>query len=151
MKKRGDFIPGVITTLFGIVTTTLTLTGEKMDLFIKKVPGQGFFPLICSVLLIVFGIALLFRAFKQTDVSYFNITPEVKENIKTVVLFLLGLIVLMIVWKLTNMFIPCVLVFCLYTNILLKRSPVFTIVFSVVMTGFIYLLFTQAFSVTFRV
>ena len=53
--------------------------------------------------------------------------------------------------QLTNQFIPLVFVYAVYLNLLFRRSWVFTLVFSVVLTAFIYYLFVSGFSVTFKV
>ena len=48
-------------------------------------------------------------------------------------------------------FIPLVFVYAIYLNLLFKRDIKFTIIFSVIITAFIYLLFVRGFSVTFKV
>ena len=158
MKKilKGDTIPGIVATLFGAFVLFLTLTGENMAILIAKkrgsIPGPGFFPFLCAVFTLVFGIALIIRGIRQNGtVSYFAMTDEMRGNIKTALLVLVGLICFLVLWKLTNLFIVLVFAYAVYLNVLFKRSWVFTIVFSVVITAFIYLLFMRGFSVTFRV
>lgn len=157
MKKpwKGDLIPGIVATLFGALVVILTLTGENMAILVAKkrgsVPGPGFFPLICGAFLVLFGLLLVIRGLRQMDVDYFKMTDEMRGNIKIALLVLAGLVVFLILWKLTNWFIPLVFVYAVYLNVLFKRSWKFTLVFSVVVTAFIYLLFVRAFSVTFKV
>ena len=158
MKKnlKGDLIPGIVAVLFGLFVLILTLTGSDMAILIAKkrgsIPGPGFFPFLCSALTIVFGIALTIRGLRQNGaVNFFDLTDEMRGNVKIALLVLVGLICFLILWKLTNLFIPLVFVFAIYLNLLFKRSWVFTIVFSIIITAFIYFLFVRGFSVTFRV
>ena len=102
--------------------------------------------------MILFGAALSIRGLRQHGlVDYFKMDEEIRGNAKIALLVLSGLIVFMILWKLTNLFIPLVFVFAVYLNLLFKRSWIFTIIFSVVLTAFIYYLFVRGFSVTFKV
>ncbi len=158
MKKnlKGDLIPGIVATAFGVLVLILTLTGSDMAILVAKkrgsIPGPGFFPFLCGAFTVVFGIALTIRGLRQSDaVNYFKLTDEMRGNVKIAALVLLGLICFLILWKLTNMFIPLVFVYAIYLNILFKRSWVFTGVFSVVLTAFIYFLFVRGFSVMFKV
>lgn len=158
MKKvlKGDTIPGIVSIVVGVIILILTLTGSDMGIITMKkrgaVPGPGFFPLLCSVLIILFGIALTIRGLRQAGaVDYFKMTDEIRGNVKVAALVLLGLICFLALWKLTNLFVPLVFVFAVYLNVLFKRSWKFTIIFSVIITAFIYLLFVRGFSVTFKV
>ena len=158
MKKalKGDFIPGLVGLILGLVVVIFTLTGNDMAILIVKkrgsVPGPGFFPIICGALMILFGLALAIRGLRQNGaINYFDMTDEMKGNAKIALLVLSGLIVFMILWKVTNYFIPLVFVFAVYLNLLFKRSWLFTLIFSVVLTAFIYFLFVRGFSVTFKV
>ena len=157
MKKlKGDTLPGIIAILFGLFLLVVTLTGENMAILVAKkrgnVPGPGFFPFLCSALLIIFGVLLALRGFRQNgSVDFFAMTEEMRGNVKVALACTGGLVAFLILWKLTNLFIPCVFVFSVYLNRLFKRSWVFTLIFTVVITAFIYLLFVRGFSVTFRV
>ena len=98
------------------------------------------------------SIALTIRGLRQAGaVDYFKMTDEIRGNVKVAALVLLGLICFLVLWKLTNLFVPLVFVFAVYLNVLFKRSWKFTIIFSVIITAFIYLLFVRGFSVTFKV
>ena len=158
MKRnlKGDLIPGIISTLFGVIVLILTLTGSDMAFLVAKkrgsIPGPGFFPLLCGVLTVLFGIALSIRGLRQDDtINYFELTDEMRGNIRTAALMLAGLVAFLVLWKLTNLFIPLVFVFAIYLNVLFRRSWVFTIIFSIIITAFIYFLFTRGFSVLFKV
>ena len=134
----------------------LTLTGNDMAILIARrrgsVPGPGFFPIICGVLMIMFGGVLVLKSLLQKEsVDYFKMTDEIRSNTKIAFLVFSGLIVFMILWKLTNLFIPLVFVLAVYLNLLFKRSWIFTLIFSIILTAFIYFLFVRGFSVTFKV
>ena len=59
---KGDTIPGLVAALFGGTVLTLTLTGKNMQIAPSRLtgnaPGPGFFPMICSVLLLIFGMLM---------------------------------------------------------------------------------------------
>ena len=137
---KGDTIPGLVTTLFGGVALTLTLTGKNMQIAPSRLtgnaPGPGFFPVICSTLLIIFGIMLIIRGLRQKGtVNYFVITDEIRGNIKVALATFGGLVVMLIAWKLLSpvfdyAFITCAFLFAVYLNVLFKRSKLFTILFT---------------------
>lgn len=158
MKKylKGDTIPGIVSILIGIFLLVVTLTGENMAILIAKkrgsVPGPGFFPFLCGMLTIIFGAVLTLRGIHQNgEVDYFGMTEEMRGNVKVALLVTIGLICFLILWKLTRLFIPLVFVYAVCLNLLFKRDIKFTIIFSVIITVFIYLLFVRGFSVTFKV
>ena len=158
---KGDFIPGLVTTLFGGAALTLTLTGKNMQIAPSRLtgnaPGPGFFPVICSILLIIFGIMLIIRGLRQKGtVNYFVITDEIRGNIKVELAVFFGLVVMLIAWKLLSpvfdyAFITCAFLFAIYLNVLFKRSPLFTVLFSLGLTALIYFMFMEGFSVTFKI
>lgn len=158
---KGDTIPGLIAALFGGTVLTLTLTGNNMQIAPSRLtgnaPGPGFFPLICSVLLLIFGIMLMVRGIRQKgSVNYFVITDEIRGNIKVALAAFAGLVVMLICWKLLSpvfdyAFITCAFLYAVYLNILFKRSKLFTILFSLGITALIYFMFMKGFSVTFKI
>ena len=158
MKKylKGDTIPGLVSILFGVFLLVCTLTGENMAILVAKkrgnVPGPGFFPFLCGALCVIFGAVLTLRGIRQNGtVEYFKMNEEMRGNVKVALLVTLGLICFLILWKLTRQFIPLVFVYAVYLNRLFKRDWKFTLIFSVIITVFIYLLFVRGFSVTFKV
>ena len=155
-KWKGDTIPGIVALLFGVLVLFLTFTGENMAILVAKkrgsVPGPGFFPFICGAFTILFGLLLILRGIRQNgSVDFFEMTDEMRGNVKTALLVFIGFVCFLVLWKLTSQFIPLVFVFAVYLNLLFKRSIKFTLIFSVVITLFIYLLFVRGFSVTFKV
>lgn len=155
-KWKGDTIPGIVTLVIGILILLLTLTGENMAILVAKkrgsVPGPGFFPFICGAFTILFGLMLTLRGLRQNgSVDYFEMTDEMRSNVKIAFLVILGLVCFLVLWKLTSLFIPLVFVFSVYLNFLFKRDIKFSLIFSVIITAFIYFLFVRGFSVTFKV
>ncbi len=156
-KMKGDTMPGVISILTGLILFSLTLAEENMDVLVAKkrgsIPGPGFFPVFCAVFLVFFGALLILRGIRQNGaVDYFRMTDEMRRNVKTMALVVIGLVTFLVIWKLTSQFIPLIFAFSVNLNLLLfRRSLRFTLIFSVVITAFIYLLFVRGFSVTFKV
>lgn len=151
--KKGDTIPGIISVLFGamfVLATTinpqLTFEGKTSD----GVPGGGFFPYLLGGLIIIFGIALVVRGIKQNGtVQFVVLDEEGKKNVRTLIFSIIGLIVFLVVWKFTGWFIPLVFVLSLYFNKLFERTIKFNLIYSVVVTIFIYLVFVMGFSIQF--
>ncbi len=154
MIKKGDTIPGIFSILVGAFALIHNILHPKMNIFAEPARGgvgPGFIPFICAVALIVFGIILVVRGIRQNgSVDYFQMTPEKKKNLKNVVM-LAGLIALVLIaWKVTTIFYICLPIYCFALNkFVLKQSTKFSIIFTVVMTVFIYGLFTIAFTIRF--
>ena len=158
---KGDTIPGLVSAAFGGIVLALTLTGKNMQIapsmMTGNAPGPGFFPVICSSLLVIFGILLFIRGLRQKGtVNYFVITDEIRGNIKVALAVFAGLVVMLIAWKLLSplfdyAFILCAFVFAVYLNVLFKRSKLFTVLFSLGITALIYFMFMKGFSVTFKI
>lgn len=153
---KGDLIPGLVSTAAGAVVLVYTLTEKNMTILASQatghVPGPGFFPVICSSLLLLFGILLTIKGVLQKGkVSYFQITPEIKENIKIALSAFALLVLMLIAWKVTDQFIVCLFVYSITMNKLFKRSWLFSIVFSVLLVGLVYFMFIKGFNVTFKV
>lgn len=157
-KLKGDTIPGIVAAGIGAAAGIMTLS-DPDKLFLgesaKKglIPGPGFFPLVCSALMVIFGICLIIRGIKQNGgVHFFKMTLEIKENLRVVLLTLAGLVVFLILWKdVSKLFILWVALYTTFLCRVFKRSWPFTIIFVAVMTGLIYFMFMVGFSVTFRV
>ena len=171
MKKlKGDTIPGIVATVFGILVLIAVLadpTNMEFATVAKKgfIPGPGFFPLVCGILITVLGLALTVRGIRQNGtVEYFKLTPEVKGNIAVALKVFAGLIVFLILWNVTSSmvpsfmiklglsswFVPLVFVYAIYLGVIFKRSWKFTVIFAIIMTALIYGMFVKGFSVTFR-
>ena len=154
MIKKGDTIPGIFSILMGVLTLGYIYTHEKMVITSAGTYGgigPGFFPFVCAVALIICGVILVLRGIKQNGtVDYFQLTPERKQNLKQVGL-LAGLIFLMLLaWTVSKMFFLCLPIYVFAVNKLLKRSWLFTILFTVGMSLFIYGLFRVGFSIRFK-
>ncbi|MBP1559176.1 MAG: tripartite tricarboxylate transporter TctB family protein [Oscillospiraceae bacterium] len=154
MIKKGDTIPGIFSIFIGAFALIHNILHPKMNIFAEPARGgvgPGFIPFICAVALIVFGIILVVRGIKQNGrVDYFQMTPEKKKNLKNVA-FLAGLIALVLIaWKVSTIFYVCLPIYCFVLNkFVLKQSTKFSVIFTAVMTAFIYGLFTIAFTIRF--
>ncbi|MCI8567578.1 MAG: tripartite tricarboxylate transporter TctB family protein [Lachnospiraceae bacterium] len=154
MIKKGDTIPGIFSLAAGVFTLIYIFQNPKMVIVDEGViggVGPGFFPFICSAALIVCGLLLVLRGVKQNGtVDYFRLTKERKENLKTVGLLALLILLLLLAWKISGLFFVCLPIYIFAVNRLLKRSVKFTILFTVGMTAFIYVLFRMGFSIRFN-
>ena len=152
-KKSGDIIPAIVTILIGILTVVYVHSQKKMTLLdssLAGVLGPGFYPFACGILLIVLGILLLIRGIRERGLKdYFQLTPEKKQNLKTMLLLALCVVLFLAAWKITRQFFICLFVYAIIVNLLLKRSWLFTILFAVIMMAFVYFLFSKGFSVIF--
>lgn len=154
MIKKGDTIPGIFSIVIGLFTLIYIFQNPKMVIVGGEViggVGPGFFPFVCAVALILCGVLLCLRGIRQKGtVDYFQLTEERKENLKTVALLVLLILLLLVAWKISRMFFLCLPVYIFAVNKLLKRSTKFTILFTIGMTVFIYGLFRLGFSVRFK-
>ena len=160
MKKfNADALAGIIVAVIGAFFFIMTATNSQMS-FISTtsdgVPGGGFFPYILSAILFVLGLALVGRSVKNEPVKYVEMTEENRKNLKTMLLTVAGFVVFLIVWKITApylgniAFMACVFLLELFLNRLLERSWKFTLIYAVVFTLFIYLVFCVGFSIMFN-
>ena len=104
---KGDTIPGLVSAAFGGIVLALTLTGKNMQIapsmMTGNAPGPGFFPVICASLLLIFGILLFIRGLRQKGtVNYFVLNDEIRGNIKVALAVFIGLVVMLIAWKLLS-------------------------------------------------
>lgn len=150
---KGDTVPGVLVSVLGIIFMIATLTNTQLTIApvtSDGVPGAGFFPFLLSALLIVLGSVLILSGIRQKgEVKYFNLTVETKQNLKILLLVVIGLVVFLIFWKLTHFFYLGVLLVSLYLNKVFKRNLSFILIYSVIFTAFIYMAFTMGFSIQF--
>ena len=94
---------------------------------------------------------MVLQGIKQNGtVDYFQLTPERKENLKQVGMLALLCALMLLAWKVSKMFFLCLPVYVFAMNKLLKRSWLFTILFTIGMTVFIYGLFRVGFSIRFK-
>lgn len=113
--------------------------------------GPGFFPFACGIALMFFGVVLILRGIKQNGtVDYFQMTPERKQNLKVVAMLVIFLTLLLAGWKISELFFLCLPIYCFAVNKVLKQNTKFSLIFTVVMTAFIYLLFNLAFTIRFK-
>lgn len=154
-KLKGDTVPGMITILIGIFFLVKTLATDNLSFVATTsdgVPGAGFFPCILSGALIFSGIILMIRGLRQNgEKQYVALDAEMRGNIKILLLTVAGLAVFLAFWYLTDLFIVGVLLFAVFLNKLYERKWKYTIIYAVIFTVFIYLVFMTAFSIEFTV
>lgn len=154
MIKKSDTIPGICSAFVGILTLLYVFLNPKMVVLGKSSDGglgPGFFPFICGSGLLILGILLTVRGIRQHGtVDYFEMTAEKKENLKSAGLLILLCGLMLIAWKLSEVFFVCLPIYSFAVNKLLKRSTRFSIIFTVVVTAFVYLLFQVCFNILFR-
>lgn len=152
---KGDTIPGLITAIFGFSVVTYTLLEDTMKVNAQSsdgVPGAGFFPVLLGLVVGVLGLALMFRGLKQKgSVQYMKLDPELKQNLKTLLLTVAGLVVFFVLWQTTKQFILCVPVLCFFLNLIFGRKLKHNIIYTVVFTIFLYLAFVVGFKVQFNI
>lgn len=151
---KGDTIPGLIILLFGLSVAVYTLVEDSMRVNAQTsdgVPGAGFFPVLLGFVLAVLGGALFVRGLMQKgSVQYFQVDPEIRRNLRRLVLAVAGIVVFFILWQLTRQFVPCMAVLCFYLNFIFGRSVKYNIIYTAVLTAFIYLAFVVGFSIQFN-
>ena len=154
-KLKGDTVPGMITILIGIFFLVKTLATDNLSFVATTsdgVPGAGFFPCLLSGALIFSGIILMIRGLRQNgEKQYVALDAEMRGNIKILLLTVAGLAVFLAFWYLTDLFIVGVLLFAVFLNKLYERKWKYTIIYAVIFTVFIYLVFMAAFSIGFTV
>ena len=153
--KKNDTLPGIITTAFGLIVIAYILSNPKLPIISQNangVLGNGFFSFICAVGLVLCGLLLILRGLKQKGtVDYMQMSPEKKENLKTIFKMVALLALFLILWKVTNLFLVLLPVYIFSVNILLKRSWKFSLIFAIGFSAFIIGLFYFGFSIQFNV
>ncbi len=151
---KGDTIPGLITALFGFSVAIYTLVEDTMRWNAQSsdgVPGAGFFPVLLGFVVGILGVALTVRGlYQKGSVQYFKLDPEIKKNLKTLALAVVGIVVFFILWQTTKQFILCVPILCFFLNVIFGRNLKYNLIYTVVFTAFLYLAFVKGFSVQFN-
>lgn len=151
---KGDTIPGLLTAVFGFAVAFYTLSEDTMKFRAQSsdgVPGAGFFPVLLGFVVGILGVALMVRGLTQRgSVQYFKLDEELKRNLRTMCLVVVGIVVFFVLWQTTKQFILCVPVLCFYLNVLFGRSLKYNIIYTVVFTVFLYAAFVVGFKVQFN-
>ena len=151
--KKGDTIPGIISIVIGVLAIIYNLSKPNMAIFESSSNGflgAGFMPFLMSLLLIVFGLVLTIKGLKENgQLDYFKLDEEKKKNLRRVGLFVVLCIAFLTAWKLTKQFFVCLPIYAFLVNVLLKRKWLFTILFTIIVSAFVYCLFHLGFSIRF--
>jgi hypothetical protein len=105
------------------------------------VPGPGYFPIILCVVIFLLS-AILAASYLRHKEKYFQ-KNETERNNLPVLLVTGGAVVLYTVMFMFLPFIPLTIVFIVFLNWLYKRTWRFNIIFSLVFTGVMYLIFSK--------
>ena len=152
--KKNDTIPGIITTVFGVIVMAYILSNPKLPLISRNsngVLGNGFYSFVCAAGMTLCGVLLTLRGLRQKGVDYMQLTPEKKQNLKTIFMMIGLLALLLVLWKVTNLFLILLPFYVFGINMLLKRGWKFSLIFTIVFSAFIIGLFYFGFSIQFNV
>lgn len=151
--KKGDTIPGIFSLIIGGFTLIYIHQNPKMVVLGGTDGvgvGPGFFPFICAVALIICGVLLTIRGIRQHgEVDYFMLTEEKKNNLKIGALLTGFILIFLIAWKISEMFFLILPVYVFAVNKLFRRSMIFSLLFTIGMTLFVYGLFAKGFTIRF--
>lgn len=161
MKKKfgADTMAGIITVIVGLFFLIMTAIDPKMTFGIGSdfAPGPGFYPYILSSLIVIFGIALIVRGIKIAGIKeYFEMNTERKSNISMMVKLIIGLVVFLAVWKMLApnfgdiVFYIGVFLFEIFMNKIFERSWKFTILYALIFTAFVFVVFNLGFKISFN-
>jgi len=137
---NSDVIAGVLLILVSIFLIVESL--EFPDAMGTE-PGPAFFPIVLSIILIFLSILLIIKGVK-TNVRHFEITKEIRDNIKTLGLTILATILFLFFWR----YLPFYIIAFLYLfslGIIFKIKITKALVFSIFTTGIIYYVFSEMF------
>lgn len=154
-----ELLAGGITVIIGAMLFVITLLNPKFTLWAvlnDGTPGAGFFPMIFSMVLVVLGIAMVIKSAREipkkkqpSEEMVARKAAITKRNIVTAMAIFIAVIVFIVCWKLTKQFYICLFVLTVAVNLLFCRTVRFTVIFSVGLIAFMYLMFTVGFSIQF--
>ena len=150
--RKENTISGALVSALGIIFMAAVLMNSRMTIVSVTsdgVPGAGFFPFVMSVILIALGIVLSIKGILNKEVQNNSRSSETRQNLKKLLLVVLGLIIFLVLWQLTHLFFLWVLLLNIYLNKIFERKLKFIIIYSVSLTAVVYLVFTVAFSIQF--
>lgn len=149
--QKSDTISGLAFAAVGIFfivgAFTLGIASPTKD----GVPGAGFFPFIIGLAVAFLGGLLTVKSFlfKGEKEPAFALDAEQRANLRPFFATILALAAMFGIWHLVNFECAAVL-FGLGVNRLYGRSWLFSILFSVVFVGIIYLMFVKLFHIQFE-
>lgn len=159
-KQKADMIGGIAAVAVGAFFFIQTLQNKQMSFFSTTsdgVPGGGFFPYILCVLIMIMGLGLIVRGALKGNKVFFMIDPEMRENMKLMASTLVAILAFLALWKWlapilgNSAFYSCVAVLELVLNkFMFKRTWLFSILYAVIFTLFIYLVFGMFFAIQFN-
>ncbi len=114
------------------------------------VPGSGFFPVVIGAAVALLGAGLIVQSltFKGEKKESFRMEGEQRGNIRPLILTALCLVGMFVVWHIVNFEAAAVLL-SLALNWVYGRSRRFSILFTIVFIGLVYLMFDRIFYIQF--
>ncbi len=148
---KGDTIPGLLVCGVGVWFLVPGIGLGMSSSTISGVPGAGFFPVIVSSAVILFGLALFVKGLKDNGkFAYFEMDEEQKANIRPLLLTVCAILAFFILWKLIH-FVVAALAFCLFVNWIYHRSWKYNLLFSIIFVALIYGIFNLGLKVQFAI
>ncbi len=149
-KSKGDIIVGLCFVVAGLAFlaggVSLGISGKAA----VPGPGPGFFPALCAVFSIFFGLWIAIEAVKKGSVDFFGTDPEQLSNGKLIAFVTAVFILFMALWYFLNFYVG-VAALCLLYNFAFGRTWKFNLIFSAVILGLLYFIFERLLSVQFTI
>lgn len=143
MPGKEDTIAGILFILLAVAFLSISWSFPSGTQ--DGVPGPGYFPIILSILLIVLSVTMIIVGIiKKTHFNFFD--RVFKANMATFLLVNAVIIAYLALWNSVHFMLnTSVLLFAL--GMIFRRKPVGNLVFSIVATTVLYMLFSHVFHV----
>lgn len=141
-KITGDTIIGILFVLVAgillyIANTTLPATAPAGD------PGSRVFPSVVCGIIIILGIMIIIASLKNPQKRFEGVfdTEDGKESARRAVLIFADLALFLVLWKFVPFLISGI-IFMFIQCMIFKEKLVFSIIYSVAVTGILYWMFS---------
>lgn len=172
-RKPEEIVGGIVFLLIGLLFLAASLQlGMVSQMFFDTQPGAGYYPAILSVGLILLGGVLLGKgvygqpsgqqAESSADPLEEGVSPpapametvlapqERRANIKAICLTIVVIALALFLWRFTG-FYPAMILMCVVLNVVFRDSWLLNGLLTAGTIGFVYLAFTSALKITFRI
>ncbi len=147
-KFKGDPLMGFIFVIFGLIFLVPGIGYGLSSPGGLPGPGAGFFPTITSALTVFFGLWIIYDGLKKGSVDYFGQDPEQRSNFKIIAVVCAAFIAFLLIWVYINFFLGIAML-SLFYNFIFKRTWKFNLIFTVVLTGMLYVVFERLLYIQF--
>ena len=124
--------------IFGLIITNLTINAKS----IMGDPGPILFPnLVCGAVFVL-AVLIVIDSLKNVTKPFEGVfqDPEKKEGILRMVLIIADLALFLVLWQYIT-FLPAGIIFMFLQCMIFKEKPIFSIIYSVSVTGVLYVMF----------